>query len=54
MKGYHSNVAIDDFISGLKYQTANDLAEVDLLIAVPWDEPTGPKNSTLTFIAEQA
>ena len=45
---------IDDIIAKLNYSDSNDLAEVDLLINVPIDEPLGQKNETLVFVAEQS
>ncbi|MEA3430524.1 MAG: hypothetical protein U9R08_04590 [Nanoarchaeota archaeon] len=46
--------AIEDVITDLNYTNTNDIAEVDLQINVPNDEPLGSKNETLVFIAEQS
>jgi hypothetical protein len=46
--------AISNVIAGLKYNDANDIAAVDLLVNVPSDEPIGAKNETLVFTAIQA
>lgn len=37
------------FIDSLNYTDTNDSAEVEIQIMVPWDEPPGPKSSTLVF-----
>ena len=46
--------AVDNIIAYLNSSDASDIAEVDLLIAVPNDESTGPKNETLVFTAIQS
>lgn len=45
---------INNVLNELKYQDSSDTAEVDLLIAVPLDEPVGLKNETLVFTAIQS
>lgn len=45
---------MDDIIAELNYSDSSDLAEVDLQINVPIDEPLGLKNETLVFTAEQS
>ncbi len=45
---------INNVLNDLKYQDSSDTAEVDLLIAVPSDEPVGLKNETLVFTAVQS
>jgi hypothetical protein len=46
--------AISNVIAVLKYNDANDIAAVDMLVSVPSDEPTGAKNETIVFTAIQA
>jgi len=41
-------------ISRLKYKDENDDAKIDLSVTVPSDEPSGPKNSTITLSLEAA
>jgi hypothetical protein len=47
-------IGLGDIIAYLNYSDTNDLAEVDLLISVPSDEPIGSKNETLVFTATLA
>jgi len=41
-------------IAQLNYSDATDSAAIELLVKVPMDEPTGQKNETLVFTAQQA
>ena len=45
---------INNVIARLNYADITDTANVELLVKVPTDEPTGPKNETLVFTASLA
>lgn len=49
-----SGSPVGDALAKLNFSDSSDEAEIDLLIRVPTDEPSGQKNTTLEFIAEQA